>query len=256
MIKAIFFDIDGTLLSHASGGVPQSARTAISILKRRGVKVFPATGRHILEIRKLPVGDLPFDGYVTLNGQLCLNARQEITRSLAIAPQDAEKLISVFRQRNVPVQFVEQDRMYINFVNDAVRFAQKAISTPIPPAGVYTGGVLYQCNVYDNGPVVDGLIKELPSCKMSRWNPYAVDIIPKEGGKVAGIRSFLADLGISPLEVMAFGDGENDMEMLKFAGTGVAMGSAVEAVRTCADYVTDDIDQDGVCKALEHFGLL
>lgn len=256
MIKAIFFDIDGTLLSHAAGGVPESTRAAVSQLRRRGVKVFPATGRHILEIRRLPVRDLPFDGYVTLNGQICLNAGQEVIKSLPIAARDAERMLSVFERKEVPVQIVERDRMYINFANDAVRFAQRAISTPIPPAGAYEGGEIYQFNIYDGGAVADRLIRELPSCKMSRWNPYAVDIIPRDGGKAAGIRGLLEDLNILPQEVMAFGDGENDIEMLRFAGTGVAMGNAGEAVKACADYVTDSVDQNGVYRALEHFALL
>ena len=70
-MSGIFFDIDGTLLSHASGGVPESARRALTLLEERGVPRFLATGRHILEIRRLLPG-LSFDGFVTLNGQICL----------------------------------------------------------------------------------------------------------------------------------------------------------------------------------------
>ena len=62
--------------------------------------------------------------------------------------------------------------------------------------------------------------------------------------------------GISLEETMAFGDGENDMDMLKFVQVGVAMGNADEAVKTSADYVTAHIDEDGVAKALHHFGLI
>ena len=55
---------------------------------------------------------------------------------------------------------------------------------------------------------------------------------------------------------MAFGDGENDMDMLRFAGVGVAMGNACDAVKAAADYVTDTVDNDGIEKALRHFGLI
>ena len=55
---------------------------------------------------------------------------------------------------------------------------------------------------------------------------------------------------------MAFGDGENDIDMLKFAGIGVAMGNSSDIVKAAADYVTDTIDNDGIEKALRHFGLI
>ena len=55
---------------------------------------------------------------------------------------------------------------------------------------------------------------------------------------------------------MAFGDGQNDIEMLRHAAVGVAMGNAAEEVRRAADYVTASIDDDGVALALRHFGLI
>ena len=62
--------------------------------------------------------------------------------------------------------------------------------------------------------------------------------------------------GIKAEETIAFGDAENDLEMLKFAGIGVAMGNGEEQVKAQADYVTADVDDDGIAKALRHFGLI
>ena len=61
---------------------------------------------------------------------------------------------------------------------------------------------------------------------------------------------------ISPSECMAVGDGENDVDMLKYAGIGVAMGNAQSSVKAAANYITDDIEKGGLCEALRHFGLL
>ncbi len=61
---------------------------------------------------------------------------------------------------------------------------------------------------------------------------------------------------ISQPETMAFGDGENDIDMIRFAGIGVAMGNGIPALQKAADYVTDDIDEDGIANALHHFGLI
>lgn len=256
MIKAVFFDIDGTLLSHASGGIPESARTSLSLLRQRGVKLFLATGRHILEIHRLPVGPLPFDGYVTLNGQICLDGREALLWDAPFAAADTEAMVSLFRQREVPAMLVERDRLYINYVDEAVRLAQAAISTPIPPLGDYAGGRLYQLIVYDSGDRAAALLGRLPGCKMSRWNAHAVDILPKSGGKVAGIRHLLDHFHLEPHEIMAFGDGENDVDMLRCAGVGIAMGNGVSQIREAADYVTEDIDQDGVFRALRRYGLI
>ncbi|MFR9190031.1 MAG: HAD hydrolase family protein [Anaerotruncus massiliensis (ex Togo et al. 2019)] len=66
----------------------------------------------------------------------------------------------------------------------------------------------------------------------------------------------LAHFGIPASDTMAFGDGGNDIEMLRFAGVGVAMGNAGEEVRQAADYVTDDDDHDGIQNALRRFGVI
>lgn len=256
MIKAIFFDVDGTLLSHTDGQVPPSTRAAFARLRERGVKLFAATGRHILELRRLAVSCLRFDGYVTLNGQLCLDADGALLHDTPIHREDVARMTTLFAAGRLPITIIEQNRMYINYVTDKVSRAQRAISSPVPPTGGYEGAPVYQFIVYDDGSQANQLMHSLPGCKMSRWSPYAVDIIPKEGGKAAGIRYTLERLGIRPEETAAFGDGENDIDMLRLAGVGVAMGNAGPDVKAQADYVTGHIDQDGLAKALVHFGWL
>ena len=71
-----------------------------------------------------------------------------------------------------------------------------------------------------------------------------------------GIQSVMEHYGLSPDEVMAFGDGENDLPMLRYAGIGVAMGSASDFVKSQADYVTGTVDELGILRALEHYGLV
>ena len=57
-------------------------------------------------------------------------------------------------------------------------------------------------------------------------------------------------------EIMAFGDAENDIDMLEYAGIGIAMGNGDDGVKAVADFVTRDIDEDGIAYALKHFGLI
>lgn len=65
MIKVIFFDADGTLLSHKLNAVPESTRAAIAQIRKKGIKTVIATGRHMIELSKLPIMDLDFDGFLT-----------------------------------------------------------------------------------------------------------------------------------------------------------------------------------------------
>ena len=82
------------------------------------------------------------------------------------------------------------------------------------------------------------------------------NITPKFGGKASGIQKYLDQHGIQKEETMAFGDGENDIEMLQFAGIGVAMGNADKRVKEQADYVTSTVDEGGIEQALRYFGLI
>ena len=100
------------------------------------------------------------------------------------------------------------------------------------------------------------LLDRAPHLKTTRWHPTFLDVIPATGGKDKGMDAMLAHFGLTPEEAMAFGDGENDLTMLRHAGIGVAMGSASDFVKSQADYTTGTVDEDGVIAALRHFELL
>ena len=82
------------------------------------------------------------------------------------------------------------------------------------------------------------------------------DIIPANGGKDLGVAATLERLGIDASEAIAFGDGENDLSMFSAVGTSVAMGNAQDTVKAAATYVTTAVDDDGICNAAKHFGLM
>ena len=109
---------------------------------------------------------------------------------------------------------------------------------------------------YVNEDEAKALASVFEGMYITRWNRRAIDVLPGGGGKILGIKAYLESVGVDVSETMAFGDGENDADMLRFAGIGVAMGNAVDVTKASADYVTDHIDNDGVAKALKHFGLI
>ena len=98
MIQAVFFDCDGTILSHKTNSVPQSTKTAFEELKKRGIKRVMATGRHTSELDVLPVAGLEFDAYITLNGQLCLDGNRNIYSADPIVGEDLDILLQIFNK--------------------------------------------------------------------------------------------------------------------------------------------------------------
>ena len=170
MIKAIFFDVDGTLLSHTTKSISQDTVQALRILQDQGIMIFMATGRHSAELKKLPVHDIRFDGYITLNGQLCLDNRRNVIYGAPFNESITDKLLSAFCERRYPLALVEADRIYINYVNDTVRKAQQSISTPVPEISTYKGGQIYQATAFLTRQEEKEAEKLIPSgCRFARW---------------------------------------------------------------------------------------
>lgn len=256
MIKAAFFDVDGTLLSYKTRQVLPSAKAAITKLQERGVLCIVATGRHISQLEKLPVAQIPFDAYLTLNGQLMLDKEKNVLFGSPIEGEAKKFLIEKFNDHTYPAVMVEQKQMYLNYITDHVLEVNRIISIVPPPLSDYRGGDIYQVCAYllpEEEHLVDPIAED---CVLTGWHYGGKDIIAKGGGKMAGIRRYLELIGIKPEEIIAFGDAENDLEMIRFAGIGVAMGNAEESVKAVADYITADIDDDGIEKALKHYNLI
>ena len=256
MIKAVFFDVDGTLLPTDRNAVPGSTRRALNELQLKGVKTVVATGRDILEFSKLPVDTIPFDGYLTLNGQLLLDSEKHVYAGTPIDKGEVDILSRIFRAKKIPFVMIGENERYINYVDDTVVRTQEETNGTVPEVGQYHGEKIYQVLAFVGEKEKKMLDRFLDECSITSWNETGIDIIPKGGGKSAGIHQYLDRQGILQEETMAFGDGENDIEMLKFAGIGVAMGNASDKVKAAADYVTDTVDNGGIEKALQHFGLI
>ena len=88
---------------------------------------------------------------------------------------------------------------------------------------------------------------------MGRWHPAFVDVTAKGNTKQKGIDEIIRHFGIRLEDTIAFGDGGNDISMLRHAGIGIAMGNAADHVKAAADYVTDTVDNDGIAKAIEQW---
>ena len=255
-IKAAFFDIDGTLFSHRTQCVPESTLRALKRLREKGILCAIATGRHISEMKEMNFLNYGFDAYITLNGQVCLDSNLETLFGSPMKGDNLRAMVDIFDSREIPTILISKDRMYINFVNDSVVSAHKEIHTSLPVTGQYAGEPIYMGVIYCTKEAERPFVEKLQGCNVTRWSRHGLDIIPGSGDKVEGIRKYIKLNNITRGEIIAFGDGENDIGMLRYAGLGVALGNAEEDVKSAADYVTADIDEDGVWKALNSFGLL
>ena len=256
MIKVVFFDIDGTIISHNTESIEDSTREAIALLKEKGIHVCVVTGRHMREMDEFPVFNIDFDGYIMQNGQITYDRDKKFVAGFPIDEACLERFLKIFDEKKIPLMFIDEDDRYMSFVNDYVCQAQADVHTSVPPVSEYRGKPIYQICAYVDNDEAEVLKREFADCKENRWHKYSIEFVDGAGGKMAGIDKYIAGLGITRQEIMAIGDGENDMDMIMHAGIGVAMGNADEHVKAVADYVTADVDHGGVMQALKHFGVI
>lgn len=254
MIKAVFFDIDGTITKDLK--IPNSFKIALKILQQKDILCFIATGRHQLEIEELNLlEDLTFDGYLTVNGGYCFN-QKEVFFDYPIAREDIEAIIKQIKVDPYPIMFIEKDKMYMNLIDEKTIEAQRTVHMD-PPMILDVSRALehsiYQMISFDHE---EKPLEVTKYCRMTRWHPFAYDVIPIGSSKQVGIDACLSYYNIKLEETMAFGDGLNDLEMLQHVQIGVALGNAHEELKKVADYVTTEIHEDGVYHALKHYKII
>jgi len=257
-IKALFFDIDGTLISLDTHQVPLSTLQALRKVKEKGIKIFVATGRHLSAIKGL--NEIDFDGYITLNGAYCVDKEKHLLFKKSIPYEDIEGLVRLQKEtHSFPCVFVEENQMCINEVDERVLFLYGLLqinSLPIRDLDYFREREVFQVTAFFYQEEEEEIMKSMPFSSGMRWHPSFTDIIAAGVDKAMGIDQICAHYGFSKEETMVFGDGGNDISMIRHAGIGIAMGNAGDEVKQSADYVTDPIDEDGVEKALLHFGII
>lgn len=254
-IRAVFFDIDGTIQTFGNPPqIPESTRLAMDLLRKNGIKLFIATGRPPSALTEfVENSNLTFDGWVTMNGQY-VYADDKIVREVTIPKAQVSGTLDYLEEKGIFANVASLEAIMSN--SDV--FPEMAYVNRKYSKEEILSHNIYQLMVYieEGDPREKEFFDVLTSCKSARWHPIFMDVIPKDGGKNKGIDAMLEYFGIPLEESMAFGDGGNDMGMLEHVHLGIAMGNARDYVKEVADYVTTDIDDDGIYNACKHFGII
>ena len=272
-IRIIALDLDGTLLD-SNKNLSEANRAALAAAAAKGILVVPTTGR-FFGMMPPAVRDLPFVRYaITVNGAQVYD--RETDTAIVREELPLEKALAIMRYLDGfdVIYDCYQDnwgRMTKAMQDKAAEYAQdphyikmiREFRKPYPDLKSYLaeqGRDVQKIMLFARDPAVrDTLAAELPTrfdglaVSTSTFNNLEINVATAHKGRA--IERFAAHFGWTLANCMAFGDGLNDLSMVKMAGTGVAMANAAPEVLAAADYVTLSNDADGVAAALRHFGL-
>lgn len=255
--KIIFFDIDGTLLDDQKE-LPVSTEQSIQRLKENGDIIAIATGRSPFTFKKLRER-LGISSFVSLNGQYVVHNNEVVYKNPLNFPA-LKKLITVAEKRNHPLVYVNTNDWRSNVKrNTLVEEVVGSLKVPHKvtfEATPYSFNENYQALLFCEEEEEKYYSDRFDQFNFIRWHDYSVDILPKGGSKARGIERLINAAELKQENAYAFGDGLNDMEMLKYVPNSVAMGNALDQVKKAAKFVTKTVDDDGISYGLKKLGLL
>lgn len=257
-IKIVFFDIDYTLYIKDEARIPHSiTEQVIPRLKSKGIIPAIATGRNyegFPKALKPLMNKEGFELFVTINGQDNFYQDKQISAYRLTIPR-IKQVIEKLEKLNIKYAFVSREDVAVSENDEIVWNATSPITSDykIDPNFYLKDTTVQMLAYYPESQTQKVLDAEVlgEDLKAVRWHEHAVDILLKDNSKACGIQDVLDYFGFGIENAMAFGDGLNDIEMLKYVGFGVAMGNAEPELKPLADFVTKDIREDGILYALE-----
>ena len=257
---ALFFDIDGTLVSFNTHQIPSSTIHALTQAKTNGSRVYIATGRPPVIINNIDSISHLIDGFITTNGALCF-VGDELVCCNPIPKEDVMTCVNDAKEKGYSIIVVGRKDVAILDPTGAVDrifhqiLAVKDLDKAAPLEEVLQQDIL-QLTPFFPPEYETELLARLPNCISGRWHPEFTDITANGADKGKGILAMARHQGFDPKHTIAFGDGGNDTSMILQAGIGIAMGNAIEELKQQADYVTTSVDEDGIFNALQHFNVV
>lgn len=251
--KIVFFDIDGTLIKPHSTDMSLKTLEALQKLRANGIKICVATGRSPMGLPKFE--GIEFDAYLTYNGSYCYTEDTTIFCN-SLEKEDVKQILTNAEKMNKAVIVAIRSDLLTNGFDDIlepfmeVENMQMRVSENFEE---WKDDEVFQVMLACCPDEYDAITENVKHAKIVTWWPKVINMIPLSGGKGIGIEHVLEYYGFDKSQAVAFGDGNNDIEMLQAVGTGVAMGNAAEDLKAIADDVCKDVAEDGVYHyCLEH----
>jgi len=256
MNKIVFFDVDDTLFDEGKK-IPASAKQAIRELKQRDdVEVAIATGRAPTMFRPV-LEELGINSYVSCNGAYVVYRGKEIHKE-KFDLEALSRLEERAKSLGHPMVFSSPDKLWANVESSpSIEESMNYLDVAPPQYGkaMNQGCDIYYALLYCKAEE-EAYIHEYGNFRYIRWHRTTMDVILDGGSKAKGIQAMLDHTGLGREHTIAFGDSLNDIEMLKFVGTGVAMGNGRKEAKEAADFVTLAVSDDGIQHGLKKLGLL
>jgi len=256
MKKYVFIDFDGTLMQHQTGLIPTTSIEALKTLKANGHVPIIATGKNLFLLEDFPAR-LGVDHVIGSNGAFVYSMGELIQAN----PMDADELallIEKLQNAQIDYTFSRHD-LYIThqmFGPDIREFSKLFnMQEPVVDPSFNQYSQVYQLNIFTQDDL-DPTWIEASSFHFLRASFNGYDVIQDVRYKESGIAYLKEKWHLEDDQIMAIGDGLNDVGMIQFAHTGIAMGNAQKEAKDVADYVTDRVENDGLAKALKHFRLI
>jgi Cof subfamily protein (haloacid dehalogenase superfamily) len=254
--KIVFFDIDGTITNHEDGSISSKTKEAIKALKHKGLKIVAATGRPLSMCNE--VRELGIDIFITANGAYVKHDSRVIHK----VPMDksiVQEVVEYANEKNHGLSFYSED-FCMNGVKDdnILRALKDTLSLNDYPAInelIFNHEVYLMC-LFADDEMVEKFIHKFPHLSFKRWHPFVLNVLQEDISKSLAIIKTLEYFNINKSEAIAFGDGENDIDMLELVGLGIAMGNGTDSLKKVADFVTRNSSEDGIAYALKKFGVI
>jgi len=273
--RLLALDVDGTLLDPA-GELRPTVRDAVIAVQQRGLRVILCTGRRFRTARPLAQA-LQLDGpLVVHNGALVKDVasgqtlqRQSMSAAMYLQAQ------SLLRQLSTPMAYIDAFHENVDIITEPMErahpFQQEylqdnlahcrivdAIDTP-PAHGVVLMSIMADGqSLHALRPAVEQTLGSQGRVHLllnKNYQGYILEVLQAGVSKWQGLQYVAAQEGIAPEEIVAIGDDHNDVDMIRHAGLGIAMGNAVAEVQAAADVVTGSNAEDGLVQALARFVL-
>jgi Cof subfamily protein (haloacid dehalogenase superfamily) len=254
--KIVFFDIDGTITNHEDGSISNNTKEAIKALKNKGIRVVAATGRPLSMCNK--IRELGIDTFITANGAY-VKHNQSVIHKVPIDKNIIQDVFEFANKESHGLSFYTED-FSMNGVKDIniLKALKETLSLDDYPAInplIYNEEVYLMC-LFATDDAIKKYISRFPQLIFKRWHPFVLNVLQEDVSKSSAIKKVLQYFDIDNSEAVAFGDGENDIDMLELVELGIAMGNGNEKLKKVADFVTKKSSEDGIELALKKYGII